>query len=28
VRMLVAGRASYVCERCQPRPRPRRSRGT
>jgi formamidopyrimidine-DNA glycosylase len=28
VRMLVAGRASYVCERCQPRPRRRRPRGT
>jgi formamidopyrimidine-DNA glycosylase len=24
VRMLAAGRASYVCERCQPRPRRRR----
>jgi hypothetical protein len=25
--MMVAGRSSYVCERCQPRPRrrPRRS---
>jgi formamidopyrimidine-DNA glycosylase len=27
-RMLVAGRASYVCESCQPRPRRRRMRGT
>jgi formamidopyrimidine-DNA glycosylase len=28
VRMLVGGRASYVCERCQPRPRRRHTRGT
>jgi formamidopyrimidine-DNA glycosylase len=28
VKMVVAGRASYVCERCQPRPRRRRTRGS
>ncbi len=26
VKMVVAGRGTYVCERCQPRPRPRRRR--